>query len=73
MANKMSTTTWTEDPADVIVLVNHTNHNYILELPTGRCRLDAGRRIRTMDSILKIEGIRALVDEGSLVVEKYDK
>ena len=71
MVYKPDTNTWTENPKDVIELVNRSSHNYILELPSGRCRLDAGRRIRTMDSILDIKGIRALVEEGELVVEKY--
>ena len=45
--------TWQKNPDDIIMLVNRTGNNYILDLPTGRYRLDANRRMRTMRSILK--------------------
>jgi hypothetical protein len=61
--------TWKEDPDDIIVLVNRTANNYILELPAGRYRLDAGRRMRTMRSILDIPQIREMVEEGDLGIE----
>ncbi|RIK42886.1 MAG: hypothetical protein DCC55_07410 [Chloroflexi bacterium] len=59
-----------EDPSEIIVLANKSNHNFILELPTGRYRLDAGRRMRTLRSILKIGQVERLVSEGMLSVEK---
>jgi hypothetical protein len=62
-------TTWQGDPADIILLANKSRHNFILELPTGRYRLDAGRRMRTLRSILKIGQVQQLVNEGQLVVE----
>jgi hypothetical protein len=62
--------TWQENPADIIMLANKSKHNFILELPTGRYRLDAGRRMRTMRSILKIHQVKDLVDQGQLTVEK---
>ncbi|MBO9393399.1 hypothetical protein [Caldilinea sp.] len=61
--------TWKEDPDDIIVLVNRTNKNLILDLPTGRYRLDAGRRMRTLRSILKYPQIMELVENGSLTLE----
>ncbi len=61
--------TWKENPDDIIVLVNRSNKNLILDLPTGRYRLDAGRRMRTLRSILKYPQIMALVEEGALVIE----
>ncbi|MCC9076415.1 hypothetical protein FKZ61_009880 [Litorilinea aerophila] len=67
---KKSDTTWMEDPDEIIVLVNRTRNNYILELPAGRVRLDAGRRMRTLRAILKIPQIKALVDQGDLAVEE---
>jgi hypothetical protein len=51
-------------------LSNRTGQNFILELPTGRCRLDAGRKLRTLRSILKIGQVKQLVDAGQLVIEK---
>ncbi len=62
--------TWLEDPKDVIVLANRSSRNYILDLPTGQYRLDAGRRMRTLRSILEISQIQALVDSGQLAVEE---
>jgi len=61
--------TWQQNPDDIIVLANRTGNNYILDLPTGRYRLDAKRRMRTMRSILKYPQIIALINEGSLAVE----
>ena len=61
--------TWIENPDDVIVLANHSRQNFILDLPAGRYRLDAGRRMRTMRSILKYEPIIELIHEGKLSVE----
>jgi len=62
--------TWLEDPKDVIVLANRSGKNYILDLPTGHYRLDAGRRMRTLRSILEIGQIRDLVAGGQLAVEE---
>ncbi|MFN3334793.1 MAG: hypothetical protein ACK47M_20020 [Caldilinea sp.] len=61
--------TWRENPDDIIVLVNQTNKNFILDLPAGRYRLDAGRRMRTLRSILKHQQIMALIEDGSLMIE----
>ena len=69
MSNNVTGTTWQEDPDDIIVLVNRTRNNYILELPAGRYRLDAGRRMRTLRSIMKIQEIKQLIDQGSLALE----
>lgn len=69
MAIDLSKTTWTEDPDDIIMLANKSQTNYILELPSGRYRLDVGQRMRTLRSILKIQRVKELVDEGALTVE----
>jgi len=61
--------TWQENPDDIIMLANRSHNNYMLELPAGRYRLDAGRRMRTLRSILKISEVKTLVDEGNLVIE----
>ncbi len=61
--------TWIENPDDIIVLANRTSQNFILDLPAGRYRLDAGRRMRTLRSILKHESIMELVKEGKLALE----
>jgi hypothetical protein len=69
MSNNVTGTTWQENPDDIIVLVNRTGNNYILELPSGRYRLDAGRRMRTLRSIMKIQQVKQLLDQGSLALE----
>ena len=62
--------TWLEDPKDVIVLANRTERNFVLDLPTGHYRLDAGRRMRTLRSILKVKQIQQLVSDGKLAIEE---
>jgi hypothetical protein len=73
MASKQSSTldeyTWIENPDDIIVLANRSNQNFILDLPSGRCRLDAGRRMRTLRSILKFDSVMELIKAGKLAIE----
>jgi len=69
MAREQDGINWIENKKDVIVLSNRSSKNFILELPTGRYRLDAGRRMRTMRSILAIPQVKQLVDQGELAVE----
>ncbi len=61
--------TWQERPEDVIMLRNRTQKNFILDLPSGRYRLDAGRRMRTLRSILKITQVKDLLDQGQISME----
>lgn len=61
--------TWIENPEDIIVLANRSRQNFILDLPAGRYRLDAGRRMRTLRSILKHESVMELVNAGQLTIE----
>lgn len=69
MTNRVNENTWQENPDDIILLVNRTSKNYILELPAGRCRLDAGRTLRTLRSICNIKQVQELLEEGSLFIE----
>jgi hypothetical protein len=73
MSNNVTSNTWQENPDEIITLVNHSGKNYILELPAGRIRLDAGRRMRTLRSIMKVQQVKQLVDQGSLAVEQKSK
>ncbi len=61
--------TWLENPDDIIMLANRSQKNFILELSAGRYRLDAGRRMRTLRSILKHESVMELVKSGQLAIE----
>jgi hypothetical protein len=60
---------WLEDKAEIIILANPSPENFIFDLPTGRYRLDAGRRMRTVRSILNFAQVKALVDGGKLTVQ----
>jgi len=64
-----NTNTWQENKDDIIMLANRSDKNFVLELPAGRYRLDAGRRMRTMRSILNISQVKELLQQGSLVIE----
>ena len=70
MSNNLTGNTWQEDPDQIIILVNRSPNNYILDLPSGRFRLDAGRRMRTVRSIMNIQQVSDLVRQGSLTVEE---
>ena len=61
--------TWQEGMDSLIMLVNRTKQNFILELPSGRYRLDAGRSMRTTSAITKIPQVQALISDGTLDVE----
>jgi len=61
--------TWQENPDDIIMLANRSQHNYIIEMSTGQVRLDAGRRMRTLRSILKLSRVTELLNQGDLVIE----
>jgi hypothetical protein len=69
MSNNVTGNTWQEDPDEIILLVNRSRNNYILELPTGRYRLDAGRYMRTLRSITKVQQVKQLIDQGTLTIE----
>lgn len=60
--------TWDIDPKDVIMLINTSSTNFSLELPSGRYRLDAGRKMRTLRSILKVDQVKQLIDAGDIEV-----
>lgn len=69
MAESKNDNTWQENPDDIILLVNLTGNNYILEMPSGRCRLDAYKRIRTLRSVFNVPQVRELVEQGLLTIE----
>jgi hypothetical protein len=69
MSSKNQDTTWREDPRDIIVIANHSRKNFILDLPSGRCRLDSGRTMRTLRSITNYPQVKELLDTGELVIE----
>ncbi len=70
MDRKYDNVTWMQNKGDVITLVNKSTRNFILEIPTGRLRLDAGRSVRTMASLANEPGIKKLIDKGDLTVNR---
>ena len=66
---KTDSVTWMQNDGDVITLVNASSNNYVLDLPTGYFRLDAGRRMRTLRSITGIDQVQKLISAGHLRVE----
>lgn len=65
----ISENTWQEGTDDIIMIRNASTKNYILELPAGRFRLDAGRRMRTLRSIMDVKQVQQLMDRGDLIIE----
>lgn len=70
MSNNITGNTWQENPEEIIMLVNKTRNNYILDLPSGRYRLDAGKQMRTLRSIMKLQQVKELIDQGSLAIQQ---
>ncbi len=70
MDKKYDYVTWMQNKGDVITLVNKSTRNFILEIPTGRLRLDAGRSVRTMASLASEPRIKELVAKGELAVDR---
>lgn len=59
---------WLKDKDDIITIVNKSRNNYILDMPAGLYRLDSGRQMRTLRSILKISQVKQLIDSGDLAI-----
>ena len=70
MDKKYDYVTWMQNKGDVITLVNKSTRNFILEIPTGRLRLDAGRSVRTMASLASEPKIKELIAKGELAVDR---
>ncbi len=62
--------TWMQNKGEVITLVNRSARNFILEMPTGRLRLDAGRSLKTQAGLAAEPSIKALIEKGDLTVER---
>jgi len=70
MATK-SPFTW--KPTDVIEMSNISNENLLLDLDSGRLRLDIGRTTRLTASALEAPEINALVNQGKVKVQPYKR
>lgn len=73
MARPTEKLTWQENPEDIIILVNNSGENFMLDLPAGRYRLDSGRKMRTLRSIMNVPQVKELVSTGVIGVEFFDE
>jgi hypothetical protein len=62
--------TW--KPSDVIEVTNTTGENILLDLDSGRLRLDAGRTTRLTASAREQPQLTALVNQGRVKVRSYN-
>jgi hypothetical protein len=63
--------TW--KPADVIEVTNASDENILLDLDSGRLRLDIGRTTRMTASALEVPQVTALINTGKLKVQPYKR
>ena len=70
MDKRYDSVTWMQNKGEVITLVNRSSRNFILEVPTGRLRLDAGRSFKANASLAADPRIRALIEKGDLAVSR---
>jgi len=68
MANNLPIT-WKNK--DIVEITNVTGENFLLELDSGRLRLDAGRTIRVTDCALEHHHVNALINAGKLTVQPF--
>lgn len=70
MDKKYDNVTWMQNKGELITLLNESSKNFILDMPTGRLRLDAGRSVRTSASLAAEPRIKELIDKGELTVSR---
>jgi hypothetical protein len=58
------------DPEQFVVVLNKTNHNILLDLPTGHFRLDAGRSFRMTPDISEVPQVKDLVAQGQVEITR---
>ncbi|MCX6032352.1 MAG: hypothetical protein NT169_24035 [Chloroflexi bacterium] len=63
--------TW--KPTDVIEITNASDENVLLELDSGRLRLDAGRTLRLTASALEVPQLTALINAGKVKAQAYKR
>jgi hypothetical protein len=58
------------DPEQFVMVRNKTDHNILLDLPTGHFRLDAGRSFRMTPDIAEVAQVKDLVAAGQVEISK---
>jgi hypothetical protein len=61
--------TW--KPTEVIEATNASDENILLDLDSGRLRLDVGRTVRLTASALEVPQLTSLVNQGKVKVQPY--
>ena len=61
--------TW--NPNDIIEVTNASDENILLDLNSGRLRLDIGRTLRLTASALEQHQLTALANQGKVKVQPY--
>lgn len=56
-------------PDDIVEITNTSKENFLLELPSGTQRLDAGRSISFTGATLDLPGLAELVNAGKISVD----
>ena len=70
MDKKYDNVTWMQNKGELITLLNESSKNFILDMPTGRLRLDAGRSVKASASLAAEPRIKELIDKGELTVSR---
>lgn len=68
----MSKSPFTWKPGDVVEVTNVSGENILLELDSGRLRLDAGRTTRLTASALELPQLMQLIRQGVVKAEKFN-
>ncbi|MBM4456970.1 MAG: hypothetical protein FJ011_04240 [Chloroflexi bacterium] len=62
---------YTWNPSEVIEVTNTSAENVLLELDSGRLRLDAGRTLRLTASALEVSQLTALINAGKIKAHPF--
>jgi hypothetical protein len=63
--------TW--KPNDIIEVTNASDENILLDLDSGRLRLDVGRMLRLTASALEVPQLTSLANQGKVKVQPYQR
>jgi hypothetical protein len=63
--------TW--KPTDIIEVTNASDGNILLDLDSGRLRLDVGQTLRLTASALEVPQLTSLANQGKVKVQPYKR
>jgi hypothetical protein len=56
---------------NIVAVTNTTDENFLLNLDSGRLRLDAGRTVRVTSRALEHHEVSALISAGKLKIQPF--